>query len=85
MTVSPLRLLRVCQLDILLHPGKNPKTTHNRSDTNEKANETGIWMKRPTEARALDVSLGKPKLPTIVGAYVSNPRWGPLLQSVMRK
>jgi hypothetical protein len=42
-------------------------------------------MKRPTDARALDVKEGKPKLRTMVGAYVSNARCGPLLHSVIKK
>jgi hypothetical protein len=42
-------------------------------------------MKRPTEARALAESAGKPKLPMMVGEYVSKARWGPLFASEMKK
>lgn len=42
-------------------------------------------MKRPTAAKAFADSAANPKLRTMVGAYVSNARCGPLLQSVIRK
>lgn len=40
---------------------------YKRSDTKLKVQETGIWIKRPTEAKALLVRPPKPKLLTMEG------------------
>jgi len=48
-------------------------------------NDTGIWRNRPTDARALDDRAANPNPLTMLGAYVSKARWGPLLQRVIRK
>lgn len=83
MTVSPRRLLeRRSVLDIDDDGAR--AGTHKRSETKLKKNDTGIWRKRPTDARAFAERSAKPNSRTSDGAYVSKPRWGPLLQSVMR-
>lgn len=88
-TVSPRLLLFeleiLCQHCARALACRGTGLTYKRSDITLKLKETGICRKRPTDARALLVRAGNPKLLTIDGEYVSNARWGPLLQSVMRK